>query len=177
VSFSFSYRELIVTGLVGAFLAFLASKWQVPGVLLGALSPMAAAVIMAIVKAYSSGAAMGGPRLPGLLYLLGSFWWFASRGAGVRQAILFAGLRAGLVSTVISASVVAGTQAIAGEDLSCLVWEECHRGVTIEMQQPVVPMSAPGVAKPISASASPLPSTTTPQTTTPQTTTPQITTP
>jgi hypothetical protein len=185
VSVSFSYRELIVTGLVGAFLAFLASKWHVPGVLLGALSPMASAVIMAIVKAYLSGAATGGLRLPGLLYLLGAFWWFASRRAGVRQAILFAGLRAGLVSTVISASVVAGTQAIAGEDLSCLVWEECHRVVPIKMQQPVTPTSAPGVVE--QASPSPPPSTTTlepttlePTTlepTTPEPTTPQITTP
>jgi hypothetical protein len=54
MSFSFSYKELMVTGLSGALLAFLASKWQVPGVLLGALSPMASVVIMAIVKAYSS---------------------------------------------------------------------------------------------------------------------------
>jgi hypothetical protein len=186
VSVSFSYRELIVTGLVGAFLAFLASKWHVPGVLLGALSPMASAVIMAIVKAYLSGAATGGLRLPGLLYLLGSFWWFASRRAGERQAILFAGLRAGLVSTVISASVVAGTQAIAGEDLSCLVWEECHRVVPIKMQQPVTPTSAPGVVKQempspsassSSASPSPTPEPTTPEPTTPEPTTPEPTTP
>jgi hypothetical protein len=131
VTFSFSYKELIATGLVGALLALLASWWKLPGVLIGTLSPMVSGVIMAIVKAYSSGAALGGPRLPGLLYILGAFWWFASRRAEVRQAILFAGLRAGLVSTVISASVVAGTQAIAGEDLSCLVWEECHRVVPI----------------------------------------------
>jgi hypothetical protein len=206
VTFSFSYKELIATGLVGALLALLASWWKLPGVLIGTLSPMVSGVIMAIVKAYSSGAALGGPRLPGLLYILGAFWWFASREAGVRQAILFAGLRAGLVSTVISASVVAGTQAIAGEDLSCLVWEECHRVVPIKMQQPVTPTSAPGVVKQAvpspsassssasssSASPSPPPWTTTPepttlepttlepttpQTTTPQTTTPQITTP
>jgi hypothetical protein len=75
VSFSFSYKELIATGLSGALLAFLASKWQVPGVLLGALSPMASVVIMAMVKAYtSSGAAPGRGRFPGLLYLIGSFW-------------------------------------------------------------------------------------------------------
>src|SRR5215208_4508538 len=206
VTFSFSYKELIATGLVGALLALLASWWKLPGVLIGTLSPMVSGVIMAIVKAYSSGAALGGPRLPGLLYLLGAFWWFASREAGVRQAILFAGLRAGLVSTVISASVVAGTWAIAGEDLSCLVWEECHRVVPIKMQQPVTPTSAPGVVKQAvpspsasspsasspsassssassssasSSSASPLPppSTTTPEPTTLEPTTPQTTTP
>src|SRR5215208_1993369 len=200
VTFSFSYKELIATGLVGALLALLASWWKLPGVLIGTLSPMVSGVIMAIVKAYSSGAAIGGPRLPGLLYILGAFWWFASRRAGVRQAILFAGLRAGLVSTVISASVVAGTQAIAGEDLSCLVWEECHRVVPIKMQQPVTPTSAPGVVKQAvpspsassssassssassssasssSASSSPPPSTTTPEPTTPEPTTPEPTT-
>ncbi len=126
VSFSFSYKELIATGLVGALLAFLASWWELPGVLIGTLSPMVSGVIMAIVKAYSSGAAVGGPRLPGLLYLLGSFWWVASRDAGVRQSILLAGLRAGLVSTIISASAVAGTEVIAGKDLTCFVWKECQ---------------------------------------------------
>lgn len=126
LTFSFSYQELIVTGLAGALLAFLASRWQVSGVLLGALSPMASALIMAIVKAYSSGAAMGGPRLPGLLYILGALWWFASRTTEVRQAILWAGLRAGVAASVISASVVAGTEVIAGEDLTCLVWKECQ---------------------------------------------------
>jgi hypothetical protein len=107
-------------------LAFLASRWHLPGVLIGALSPMASVVIMAIVKAYSSGAAVGGPRLPGILYILGAFWWFASRDAEVRQSILLAGLRAGLVSTVISASAVAVTEVIAREDLTCLVWQECQ---------------------------------------------------
>jgi hypothetical protein len=126
VSFSFSYQELIVTALAGALLAFLASKWQVSGVLLGALSPMASALIMAIVKAYSSGAAMGGPRLPGLLYILGAFWWFASRTTEVRRAILLVGLRAGVAASVISASVVAGTEVIADKDLTCLVWKECQ---------------------------------------------------
>jgi hypothetical protein len=122
VSFSFSYRELIAKGLVGALLAFLASWWKLPGVLIGTLSPMVSGVIMAIVKAYSSGAAVGGPRLPGLLYILGAFWWVASRDAGVRQAILLAGLRAGLVSTIISASAVVGTEVVAHKDLTCLVW-------------------------------------------------------
>jgi len=134
VSFSFSYRELIVTGLAGALLAFLASVWEVSGILIGTLSPMASAVIMAIVKAYSSGAVMGGPRLPGILYMLGAFWWFASRSEGVRQSVLMAGLRAGLVSTIISASIVTGTEVIAGEDLTCLVW-----GKGGECQQPSPP--------------------------------------
>jgi hypothetical protein len=122
VSFSFSYKELIVTGLAGALLALLASWWHVSGILIGALSPMASTVIMAIVKAYSSGAVMGGPRLPGILYMLGAFWWFAARSEGVRQSVLMAGLRAGLVSTIITASAVGVTEVIAGEDLTCLVW-------------------------------------------------------
>lgn len=127
VSFSISYKELIATGLSGALLAFLASKWHVPGVLLGALSPMASVVIMAMVKAYSSsGTAPGRWKFPGLLYMIGSFWWFASLPAGVRRSILLDGLRAGLVSTVISASVVAITEVIVGEDLTCLVWQECQ---------------------------------------------------
>jgi hypothetical protein len=130
VSFSFSYKELIATGLVGGLLAVLASLWALPGVLIGTLSPMVSGVIMAIVKAYSSGAAVGGPRLPGLLYLLGAFWWVASRPDGVRQAILLAGLRAGLASTIISTSAVVGTEVVAHKDLTCLVWEEgggCQR--------------------------------------------------
>jgi len=129
VSFSFSYKELIATGLVGALLAFLASAWRLPAVYLGALLPMVSGVIMAIVKAYLSGAAVGGPRLPGLLYILGAFWWFPSPAAdGMRPAILLAGLRAGLVSTVISASVVGGTAVaahqVARKDLTCLVWQQ-----------------------------------------------------
>jgi hypothetical protein len=130
VSFSFSYKELLATGLSGALLAFLASKWHIPGVLLGALSPMASLVIMAIIKAYSSGAAIGGPRLPGFLYIIGAFWWFASRPAEMRQSILSAGLRAGAAASIVSASAVVGTQALAGEDLTCLIWEECRRGIS-----------------------------------------------
>jgi hypothetical protein len=135
VSFSFSYKELIVTGLVGALLAFLALAWNAPAVLIGALSPMVSGVIMAIVKAYLSGAAVGGPRLPGLLYILGAFWWIASPAAnGLRPAILLAGLRAGLVSAVISASVVGGTgvavHQVAHKDLTCLVWQQgCNRPI------------------------------------------------
>ena len=131
MSFSFSYKELITTGLSGALLAFLASKWEVPGVLLGALSPMASVVIMAIVKAYSSSAAAPDRRwrFPGLLYIIGSFWWVTSQPAGVRQSILLEGLRAGVVSTVISASAVAATEVIAREDLTCLVWQECQHEI------------------------------------------------
>jgi hypothetical protein len=129
VSFSFSYKELIATGFSGALLAFLASKWQVPGVLLGALSPMASVLIMAMVKAYSSSGAAPDRRwrFPGLLYTIGSFWWVVSQPVGVRQSILLEGLRAGLVSTAISASVVPGTEVIAREDLTCLVWQECQQ--------------------------------------------------
>jgi len=144
VSFSFSYRELIITGLVGALLAFLASRWKVPGVLLGALSPMASAMIMAIVKAYSSGAAMGGPRLPGLLYLLGAFWWVASLRSEVRRAILLAGLHAGLASTAIGASVVVGTTLLTQKDPTCLVWgigEGCQQ--TTPFEQPPGDDSSP----------------------------------
>jgi hypothetical protein len=140
VSFSFSYKELLATGFAGALLAFLASKWQVPGVLLGALSPMASVVIMAIVKAYSSSEAAppGRGRFPGLLYIIGAFWWVASQPAGVRQSILLEGLRAGLVSTVISSSVVAGTEVIAREDLTCLVWQECKDEAPLPGPEPTV---------------------------------------
>src|SRR5215213_9904283 len=133
VSFSFSYKELIATGLVGGLLAVLASLWALPGVLIGTLSPMVSGVIMAIVKAYSSGAAVGGPRLPGLLYILGSIWWVASREAGVRQAILLAGLRAGLVSTVIGAAVAA--HQVAHKDLTCLVWQQGCNNPHIQVEQ------------------------------------------
>jgi hypothetical protein len=131
VSFSFSYKELIATGLVGALVAFLASAWNAPVEFIGALTPMVSGVIMAIVKAYLSGAAIGGPRLPGLLYILSAFWWFASPDAtGWRPATLLAGLRAGLVSTMISASVVGGTEVVAhvvaDKGVACLVWEECR---------------------------------------------------
>jgi hypothetical protein len=129
VTFSFSYKELIATGLVGALLAFLALAWKAPPLLIGTVAPMVSSVITAIVKAYLSGAAVGGPRLPGILYILGAFWWVASPAArGLRPAILLAGLRAGLVSTVISASVVGGTAAaahqVAHKDLTCLVWQQ-----------------------------------------------------
>ena len=141
MSFRFSYKELIATGLSEALLAFLASKWHVPGVLLGALSPMASVVIMAIVKAYSSsGAARDRWRFPGLLYIIGACWWGASQPAGVRQSILLEGLRAGLVSTVISAPAVAAAEVIAREDLTCLVWQEC--------QQETPPGPEPTVADP-----------------------------
>ena len=113
MSFRFSYKELIATGLSGA--------------LLGALSPVASVVIMAIVKAYSSSvAARDRWRFPGLLYIIGACWWGASQPAGIRQSILLEGLRAGLVSTVISASAVAA-EVIAREDLTCLVWQECQQ--------------------------------------------------
>jgi hypothetical protein len=100
-------------------------------VLLGALSPMVSGVIMAIVKAYLSGAALGGPRLPGLLYIFSVLWWFPSRAAaGLRQATLLAGLRAGLASTIISAAAVGGTEVVAhvvaDKGVACLVWEECN---------------------------------------------------
>jgi hypothetical protein len=122
---AFSYRELIATGLAGGLLAFLASKWALPGVLLGALSPMASLVIMVIVKAYLSGAALGGPRSPALLYVLTALWWFASRSGELQKSILLAGIQAGAVASVISGAAVVGTQTVTGEDLPCLVWEEC----------------------------------------------------
>jgi hypothetical protein len=131
-------------GLVGALMAFLFSKFKIPGVLFGALSPMASALIMAIVKGYSSGAAMGGPRLPGILYILGAFWWFAAGTREGQQAILLAGLRAGVAASVISASAVAGTEVIAGKDLTCLVWKECQP-VNPTPQYPAVGGSAGAV--------------------------------
>ena len=143
MSISFSYRELIATGLSRALLAFLASKWQLPGVLIGALSPMASVVIMAIFKAYSSGAAVGGPKLPWLLYILAAFWWVASRPAGVRQSILLAGPRAGLVSTVISASAIVGIEIIADENLSCLARAECHPATSPEPPSSASPSASP----------------------------------
>jgi hypothetical protein len=97
-------------------------------------------VIMAIVKAYSSSVAAPDRRwrFPGLLYIIGSFWWAASQSAGLRQSILLEGLRAGLVSTVISASVVAGTEVIAREDLTCLVWQECQHEAPLPGPEPTV---------------------------------------
>jgi hypothetical protein len=106
---------------------------------------MASVVIMAIVKAYSSGGAIGGPRLPGLLYVLAAFWWVASRPAGVRNEILLTGLRAGAAATVISATTIVGTQAIAAEPLSCLVWGECPGDTPDEMPGPY-PSASPSAA-------------------------------
>jgi hypothetical protein len=86
---------------------------------------MASLVIMAIVKAYLSGAALGGPRSPALLYVLTALWWFASRPGELQKSILLAGIQAGAVASVISGAAVVGTQTVTGEDLPCLVWEEC----------------------------------------------------
>ena len=142
MSISFSYRELIATGLSGALHAFLASKWKLPGVLIGALSH-GIGRDMAIVKAYSSGAAVDGPKLPGLQYILAASWWVASRPAGVRQAILLAGLRAGLVSTVISASTIVGIEIIADKNLSRLAWTECHPATSPEPPSSASPSASP----------------------------------
>ena len=112
---SFSIKEMVTLGVAAAVFTLLTSPWdwgELPGLLLYAiLSPMMGAVILSIIKAYLSGAAVGGRRL-GILGILTALWRFGALPGETQKSLLLAGLRSsagvGLVSSIISVSAVVG---------------------------------------------------------------------
>ncbi len=85
---------------------------ELPVMLLPAtLSPMMGAVIASIIKAYLSGAAVGGRRL-GILGILTALWQFGALPGETQKSLLLAVLRnsasVGVVSSVISVTTVGG---------------------------------------------------------------------
>jgi hypothetical protein len=104
---------MVTLGVAAAVFTLLTSPWKgLPGVLLYAiLSPMMGSVILSIIKAYLSGAAVGGRRL-GILGILTALWRFGALPGETQKSLLLAGLRSsagvGLVSSIISVSIVVG---------------------------------------------------------------------
>jgi len=100
----------------GVFTLLTTSQWEnFPGTIFFAiLSPMMGSVIASIIKAYLSGAAVGGRRL-GILGILTALWRFGDLPGETQKSLLLAGLRSsagvGLVSSIISVSTVVGIQA------------------------------------------------------------------
>src|SRR5215213_234827 len=114
----FSIKEMLVLGLgAGVFTLLTTSQWEnFPGKLLFAiLTPMMVAVIRSIIKAYLSGAAVGGQRL-GMLGTLTALWRFGALPRETKKSILSAALRSAarlvVVSSIISVTTVSGVQAI-----------------------------------------------------------------
>jgi hypothetical protein len=116
----FSIKEIAVLGVGGGVFALLTSRWvELPGTLFFAvLTPMMGAMVSSIIKAYLSGAAIGGKRLA-VLGLLTALWRFGALPRETKLSVLSAVLRrpavVGLVSSVISVSTVFGIQAIGDE--------------------------------------------------------------
>jgi hypothetical protein len=114
---SFSIKEMVTLGVAAAVFTGLTSPWKdLPGVLLFAiLSPMMGSVIASIIKAYLSGASIGGRRL-GILGILTALWRFGALPAETQNSLLLAGLRSSagvvLVSSTISVSAVVGVVVI-----------------------------------------------------------------
>jgi zinc-ribbon domain len=111
---SFSIKEMVVLGVgAGVFTLLTTSQLgNLPGKLFFAiLTPMMGSVILSIIKAYLSGAAVGGRRL-GILGILTALWRFGALPGETQKALLLAVLRSsvgvGLVSSTISVSAVAG---------------------------------------------------------------------
>jgi hypothetical protein len=113
---SFSIKEMVVLGVgAGVFTLVTTSQWEnFAGKLFFAiLTPMMGSVIASIIKAYLSGAAVGGRRL-GILGILTALWRFGALPGETQKALLLAGLRSsvgvGLVSSTISVSAVVGIE-------------------------------------------------------------------
>ena len=109
----FSIKEMAILGVgAGVFTLLTTSELPTPGKLFVAiLSPMMGSVIVSIIKAYLSGAAVGGRRL-GILGILTALWRIGDLPAETQKSLLLAGLRSsagvGLVSSIISVSAVVG---------------------------------------------------------------------
>src|SRR5829696_4795075 len=138
---SFSIKEMMVLGVgAGVFTLLTTSELPTPGKLFVAiLSPMMGSVIASIIKAYLSGAAVGGRRL-GILGILTALWRFGDLPGETQKSLLLAGLRSsagvGLVSSIISVSTVVGIQA----------------GIDTIPEGPSVPYRAPPSTVPSNAS-------------------------
>ena len=139
---SFSIKEMVVLGVgAGVFTLLTTSQWEnFPGTIFFAiLSPMMGSVIASIIKAYLSGAAVGGRRL-GILGILTALWRFGDLPGETQKSLLLAGLRSsagvGLVSSIISVSTVVGIQA----------------GIDTIPEGPSVPYRAPPSTVPSNAS-------------------------
>ena len=114
----FSIKEMVVLGVgAGVFTLLTTSQWEnFPGKLFFAiLAPMMVAVIRSIIKAYLSGASVGGQRL-GILGILTALWRFGALPSETKKSILSAALRNSarlvVVSSIISVTTVSGGQAI-----------------------------------------------------------------
>jgi hypothetical protein len=117
----FSIKEMVVLGVgAGVFTLLTTSEWvNFPGKLFFAvLTPMMGTVILSIIKAYLSGAAVGGQRL-GILGILTALWRFGALPRETKKSILLSILRrfagVGLVSSIISVSTVFGVHAIIAD--------------------------------------------------------------
>jgi hypothetical protein len=89
---SFSIKEMVVLGVgAGVFTLLTTSQWgNLPGTLFFAiLTPMMGSVILSIIKAYLSGAAVGGRR-PGILGILTALWRFGALPGETQKALLLA---------------------------------------------------------------------------------------
>ena len=112
----FSIKEMVTLGVGGAVFTFLTTSGkELPVMLLPAiLSPMMGTVIVSIIKAYLSGAAVGGRRL-GILGILTALWQFGDLPGETQKSLLLAVLRnsasVGVVSSAISVSTVVGVEA------------------------------------------------------------------
>jgi uncharacterized membrane protein YgcG len=111
---SFSIKEMVVLGVGAGVFTLLTTSGlgNLPGKLFVAiLSPMMGSVIVSIIKAYLSGAAVGGRRL-GILGILTALWRIGDLPAETQKSLLLAGLRSSagvvLVSSTISVSAVVG---------------------------------------------------------------------
>ncbi len=113
---SFSIKEMVVLGVgAGVFTLLTTSQLgNLPGkTFFAILAPMMGCVILSIIKAYLSGAAVGGRRL-GILGILTALWRFGALPGETQKSLLLAGLRSsagvGLVSSTISVSTVVGIE-------------------------------------------------------------------
>jgi hypothetical protein len=110
---SFSIKEMMVLGVgAGVFTLLTTSELGNPGkIFFAILSPMMGSVIASIIKAYLSGAAVGGRRL-GILGILTALWRIGDLPGETQKSLLLAGLRSsasvGVVSSIISVSAVVG---------------------------------------------------------------------
>jgi zinc-ribbon domain len=113
----FSIKEVLVLGVGAGVFTLLTAPWaDLPGSLFFAiLAPMMGAVVSSIIKAYMSGAPVGGPRVV-VLGMLTALWRFGALPRETKTSILLAILRrsagVGLVSSVISVSTFFGAQSI-----------------------------------------------------------------
>ena len=117
---SFSIKEMVVLGVgAGVFTLLTTSELGNPvKIFFAILSPMMGSVIVSIIKAYLSGAAVGGRRL-GILGILTALWRIGDLPGETQKSLLLAGLRSSagvaVVSSIISVSAVVGIPIIGAD--------------------------------------------------------------